>query len=60
MLDPDDPSRELVDRLLDRHQGDHRAALADLARLYLVARHGWCAGFDRADPASGYGSKASK
>jgi len=50
MPDTPDPVQELTDELLDRHRGDPRAALADLARLYLVARHGWCAGFDRAEP----------
>lgn len=48
-----DPAQQLADDLLVRHNGDARAALADLARLYLVARHGWCAGFDRAPPSQG-------
>ncbi len=50
MPEPDDPVQQLTDDLLAQHQGDPRAALADLARLYLVARHGWCAGYDRAEP----------
>jgi len=50
MPDTPDPVRQLTDELLNRHRGDPRAALTDLARLYLVARHGWCAGFDRAPP----------
>ncbi|MFP5515616.1 MAG: hypothetical protein ACLGJC_21330 [Alphaproteobacteria bacterium] len=51
--DPPDPAQQLADDLLTRHNGDAHAALADLARLYLVARHGWCAGFDRAPPSQG-------
>jgi hypothetical protein len=42
--------QQLADDLLARHNGDACDALTDLARLYLVARHGWCAGFDRAPP----------
>lgn len=41
--DSPDPAQQLADDLLTRHNGDARAALADLSRLYLVARHGWCA-----------------
>ena len=50
MPDEPDPAQRLADELLVQHGDDARAALADLARLYLVARHGWCAGFDRAAP----------
>lgn len=42
-----DPAGQLVVALLAQHNGDVRAALADLARMYLVARHGWCPGFSR-------------
>lgn len=45
-----DPGQQLSDALLAHHGGDARAALAELARMYLVARHGWSAGFDRAPP----------
>jgi hypothetical protein len=51
--DSPDPAQQLADDLLTRHNGDAHAALADLARLYPVARHGWCAGFDRAPPSQG-------
>ena len=51
--DTPDPAEQLAAALLIRHNGDAHAALADLARLYLVARHGWCASFDRAPPSQG-------
>lgn len=51
--DSTDPAQQLAHDLLVRHNGDAHAALSDLARLYLVARHGWCAGFDRAPPSQG-------
>ena len=54
MRDDSDPAQQLAADLLVRHNGDACAALADLARLYLVARHGWCAGFDRAPPSQGF------
>lgn len=47
------PAQQLAADLLIRHNGDAHAAPADLALHYLVARHGWCADFDRAPPIQG-------
>lgn len=45
---PADPAGQLAAEMVARHNGDALAALAELARMYLVARHGWCPGFSRA------------